>query len=154
MHLAELNISRWKIDPESEAAKGFTTNVGRINSLARRSEGFIWRLEDEQRDENGANAVCPDSLTEMTLSAWQSPEHLEHFVWNTAHKKIYKGKNNWFGALHSHHFVMWWIVEGHRPDLEEAKERLEYLDANGNSDYAFEWSHLPYVKLWQKQRCG
>jgi len=152
VHLAELNISRWKIDPESDIAKGFVNNVGRVNSLARRSEGFVWRLEDEARDENGRNPVCPDDKTEMTLSVWETPEHLEHFVWNTAHKKIYRKKHDWFAVLESHHLVMWWIAEGHRPTLEEAKERLDYLDKHGNTDYAFDWAHLPQTKLWQSDR--
>ena len=154
MHLAELNISRWKIDKTSDIAGGFTGNVGRINALAERSVGFIWRLLDEQRNEFGANAVCPDSKTEMTLSVWENVESLEQFVWNTVHKQIYNNKDNWFGALESHHFVMWHIEEGHEPTIEEARERLDHLDTNGDTDFAFGWSHLPHVKLWQNQRCG
>jgi len=154
MHLAELNISRWKINAASQEARGFTDNVARINSLAERSDGFVWRLLDEQRDENGANAVCQDNDTVMTLSVWDNVESLEQFVWNTVHKQIYKGKNEWFGMLQSHHFVMWWVEEGHEPRIEEAKERLDHLDKRGNSDFAFDWSHLEHVKLWQKQQCG
>lgn len=154
MHLAELNISRWKIDAMSEQASGFMDNISMINNLAERSEGFVWRLLDEKRDKNGANAVCPDPDTLMTLSVWESVEHLEHFVWNTVHKRIYKGKNDWFGALDTHHFVMWWVEEGHQPTVEEAKDRLDCLNFEGNSDRAFDWSHLPHVKLWQSQQCG
>ena len=108
MHLAELNISRWKVDPHSEVAKGFVDNVERINSLAERSPGLVWRLTDEARDENGVNAVCPDEQTLMTLSVWQSVADLEHFVWNTVHKQIYNNKNDWFwrsGRSSSRHVV-------------------------------------------------
>ncbi len=154
MHLAELNISRWKIDKTSQLAGGFTDNVERINALAERSEGFVWRLLDEQRNEFGANAVCPDPETEMTLSVWESAETLEHFVWNTVHKKVYNGKNDWFGALDSHQLVMWWVEEGHEPNLEEAKSRLDHIDFHGDTDFAFSWSYLSHVKLWQNQRCG
>jgi hypothetical protein len=49
---------------------------------------------------------------------------------------------------------MWHVEEGQRPTLEEAKVRLDHLDLNGNSDYAFNWSHLPHIKLWQSQRCA
>ncbi len=152
MHLAELNISRWKIDPASEEAKGFTGNVGRINALAERSPGFVWRLTDEQRTAEGSNAVCPDRLTEMTLSVWETVEDLEQFVWNTVHKRIYNGKNRWFSALDSHHLVMWHVEEGHQPSITEARERLDHLELHGNTDFAFEWSHLPGVKLWQIQQ--
>ncbi len=56
--------------------------------------------------------------------------------------------------MKSHHFVMWIIEEGHRPTLQEAKERLDYLNEHGNSDHAFDWAHLPHVKMWQRARCG
>ena len=49
---------------------------------------------------------------------------------------------------------MWLVEEGHIPSLEEAKARLEHLEANGNSDHAFDWSHLEHIKLWQAPRCG
>lgn len=154
MHLAELNISTWKIDPLSPEASGFTDNVDRINVLAERSDGFVWRLLDEERDEFGRNAVCDGASTVMTLSTWQGPGHLEQFVWNTVHKKIYSQKASWFRHMESHHFVMWWVVAGHHPTLREAKERLDHLDGHGNTDFAFNWSHLPHVKLWQAQQCG
>jgi hypothetical protein len=52
------------------------------------------------------------------------------------------------------HFAMWWVDEGHQPTLQEAKERLEHMDVCGGSDFAFGWSHLPHVKLWQQARCA
>ena len=154
MHIAEFNMSEWKIDPEAEDAQFFWDNVERMNALAERSEGFVWRKLDDPRDERGANVICKNPNTIFTLSVWESPGHLENYVWNTVHKQIYRQKNRWFGKMETHHFFMWWVEEGHKPSLEEAKERWDYLNAHGNSDYAFEWSHLPHVKLWQKQRCG
>ena len=154
MHLAELNISQWKVDPESDAARGFVDNVARVNGLAERSPGFVWRMVDEQRDELGRNAVCSGPSTLMTLSVWQTPEDLEHFVWKTLHKRIYNNRHQWFSQMKSHTLVTWWIDEGRIPSLEEARQRLDHLDENGDSDYAFGWSHLPHVKLWQEQKCG
>ena len=154
MHLAELNISRWKIDSQSQDAMGFVDNIARVNRIAEASAGFVWRLLDDQRDYTGRNAVCEDNGTIMTLSVWETPEHLEHFVWNTVHKRIYNDKSQWFHHMESHSLILWWVDEGHHPTIEEAKERLDYLGANGDTDHAFGWSHLPHVKLWQKQRCG
>ena len=45
-------------------------------------------------------------------------------------------------------------MKNHRPTIEEAALKLQYLDEHGESDAAFGWSHLPHVKLWQQQRCG
>jgi hypothetical protein len=88
------------------------------------------------------------------MSVWETPEQLEHFVWSTVHKRVYNRKQEWFRVMKTHHFVMWWVDEGHLPDLDEAKQRLDYLDAHGESDHAFSWAHLPHIKLWQGQRCG
>lgn len=154
MHLAELNISRWKVPATSQVARGFVDYVARVNSVAERSEGFVWRLLDEERDEHGRNAICPDNDTVMTLSVWETPDHLEEFVWKTVHKRIYDGKDQWFEQMESHHMVLWWVEEGHTPSLEEAKERLDHLDANGDTDFAFGWSHLPGVKFGAQKRFG
>ncbi len=154
MHLAELNISKWKIDPDADpVARGFLENVERINALAERSEGFVWRLKEEGRAENGHTLLGgPDTL--LTLSVWENAETFERFVWNTVHKRLYQQKGKWFEQMLSHHFVMWWVEEGWEPTIEEAKRRLDHLDKHGDSDHAFGWSHLPHVKLWQQQRCA
>ena len=154
MQLAQCNISRWKVDRWSEVAAPFKTRVDFMNELAERSSGFVWRLKDDPRDERGANPVCDDIETIFTLSVWESVDDLEHFVWNTVHKQIYRGKREWFEDMQSHHFVMWDVEDGHKPTLEEARERLDHLDEHGNTDFAFDWAHLPHVKLWQEQRCG
>ena len=33
------------------------------------------------------------------MSVWETPEQLEHFVWNTVHKRIYQKKGNWFEPM-------------------------------------------------------
>ena len=149
MQLAQCNISRWKVDRWSDVAAPFKTRVDFMNALAERSPGFVWRLIDDPRDENGANPVCPDIETIFTLSVWESAAHLEHFVWNTVHKQIYRGKGNWFEVLDRSHLVLWNVDDGHRPDLHEAKQRFDHLDAHGNSDFAFEWGHLQDATLRQ-----
>ena len=154
MHLAELNISTWKIDPASDVARGFVDFVARVNGMAERSPGFVWRKVEEERDENGRNAVCADDSGIFTLSVWEKPADLENFVWKTVHKQIYNGKDKWFHEMESHNLVMWWVEEGDQPSLQEAKERLDHLDTHGNSDFAFNWAHLPHIKLWQTQQCA
>ena len=151
MPIAQLNISVWKIDDTSAAAAPFNDNVERMNALVERSDGFIWRLLDEGRDANGRNVIGgPETL--MTLSVWQSAAHLEAFAFNTVHRKIYERKAEWFAKLQSHHLVMWNIEDAHRPTLDEAKQRLDHLNKHGNTDFAFDWAHLPDVKLWREKR--
>ncbi len=33
--------------------------------------------------------------------------------------------------------MLWWVPAGHRPTLDEARERLDRLDKDGPTPYAF-----------------
>jgi hypothetical protein len=153
LHLAELNIAKWKFPADDPRAADFVNALDKVNAAAERMPGFVWRLVGEGNDALDIQAF-DDPMTIVNMSVWERVEDLEQFVWNTIHKRIYNRKNEWFSALQTHHFVIWFIEPGHVPSLQEAKARLAYLDANGNSDHAFDWSHLEHVKLWQSQRCG
>jgi hypothetical protein len=152
-HIAQLNIGRFRYPTQDPRMAGFMTNLDRINALAERSAGFVWRLKDES---NNATAIRPgaDPTMAVNLSVWEGVEALERFVWATVHKQIYNRKGDWFEKLAKPHFVMWSIAIGHIPDLEEAMARLEHLTRHGDSDFAFGWNHLAHIKLWMSQKCG
>lgn len=153
MNLAQLNVARMKYEFDDPRVADFAANLDRINALADRSDGFVWRLQDE-----GGNAVDiqadADPMIIVNMSIWRDAESLEHFVWNTVHKQIYRRRGEWFSAMQDQHLVMWWVQDGQEPTVEEGMERLGHLRANGDSDFAFGWSHLPHVKLWQQARCA
>ena len=153
MHLAELNIGYFRFPAEDPRMAGFMDNLERVNAIAERSDGFIWRLMDDSGNATGIRPF-PDADIALNLSVWRDAESLEHYVWNTVHKQFYAKRAEWFQLMSAHHFVMWWVEEGHLPTPQEAKERLDHLRENGDSDFAFGWSHLPHVKLWQQARCG
>jgi len=152
-HVAQLNIGRFRHPTDDPRVAGFMDNLDRVNAIAERSEGFVWRLKDES---NNATAIrpFPDPMLAVNLSVWESVEALEKFVWNTVHSRIYNAKATWFEKLATPHLVMWFVPAGHVPSLEEAKARLEHLGQFGDSDQAFGWSHLPHIKLWMSKKCG
>jgi hypothetical protein len=152
MNLAELNIAVPKYPLDDPRLADFMDNLERINRLGQTMPGFVWMHKDDSGHAMNLPTPWPDAAANLTV--WESPEQLEHFVWNTVHKQFYNRKAEWFTAMKTHHFVMWWIDEGHEPTLQEAKERLDYFDEYGNSDHAFGWDHLPHVKLWQQAKCG
>jgi hypothetical protein len=133
-HIAQLNIGRFRYPTDDPRMAAFMTNLDRINALAERSEGFVWRLKD---DSNNATAIRPasDPTMAVNLSVWENVEALERFVWMTVHKQFYNRK-------------------GDIPNLEEATGRLAHLTVQGDSDFAFGWSHLPHIKLWMSRKCG
>jgi hypothetical protein len=152
-HVAQLNIGRFRYPVDDPRMADFMMNLDRINALAERSEGFVWRLKDQS---NNATAIRPASDPTMAVnrSVWESVEALERFVWATVHKQVYNRKGDWFERLAAPHFVMWPVAAGHIPDLVEAMGRLEYLRASGDSDFAFGWSHLAHIQLWMNRKCG
>jgi hypothetical protein len=152
-HIAQLNIGRFRYPTDDPRMAPFMANLDRMNALAERSEGFVWRLKDES---NNATAIRPanDPTMAVNLSVWESVEALERFVWATAHKQFYNRKGDWFEKLSTPHFVMWPIPAGRVPGLAEAMQRLEHLKSRGDSDFAFGWSHLAHIKLWMSRKCG
>jgi hypothetical protein len=154
MHLAELNIARLKHPFEDPRSAEFADNLDRVNTVAERSDGFVWRLKDDDSGNATDIRAFDDPMVIVNMSVWRDAEHLERFVWNTIHKQFYRKRAEWFALMENQHFVMWWVDEGHRPTLEEAKARLDHFDRHGDSDFAFGWSHLPHVKLWQQARCA
>ncbi len=153
MQLAEANIAKALYPLDDPAIAGFVNRIDLVNAVAARSPGFVWRYQARAGDPVGVPAF-DSANTIFNMSVWSAPADLEHFVWNTVHRQVYRRKAEWFAAIASHHFVMWWVEDGHRPAPGEAKERLDHLDRHGNTDHAFDWAHLPHVKLWQSQRCA
>ena len=160
-HLAEFNIGTLRYDWEDPRVADFLNNLDRIYALAARSPGYVWHMAGEameraQRDAKGI--LGGDLRTASTLSVWESPAALEHFAFNTLHKRFYDRKDEWFDATdqswHGHRLVMWYVPEGHRPSLHEAVLRLNHLVEHGSTDHAFGWSHLKGLEFWQERQCG
>ena len=155
MHIAELNIGRLKHPIDDPRMADFVENLGRVNAMADRMPGFVWRLIGDGSN-GGALELRPydDPMMAVNMSVWETVEQLEKYVWQTVHQRFYNRKAEWFEKMSKHYFVMWFVEEGHVPTLDEAKARLEHLERHGNSDFAFGWDHLEHIKLWQSQRCG
>ena len=152
-NIAQLNIGRFRHSTDDLRMSAFMRNLNRVNALAERSPGFVWRLKDESNNATAIRAASDPTMA-INLSVWESVEALERFVWATVHKQFYNRKGEWFEPLSKPHFVMWPIPAGHLPDVEEAMGRLAHLTSHGDSDYAFGWSHLGHIKLWMSRQCG
>jgi len=153
-HLAEVNIGRVLGGPSDPRMADFFDNLARINALAERVPGFVWRLKDETGDSAMALHWPGDATMNVNMSVWESPEALGRFVFQTVHRNIYARKHEFFEAAERPMFVLWWIEPGHIPTLEEAKARLDHYRAHGPSDDAFGWADLPEAKVWAERRCA
>ena len=137
MHLAQLNIAHAIAPMDSPIMVDFVNNTDRINALAEKSPGFIWRLTDDQGENAYSIQVFDDPAMLTNMSVWKDRESLFNYVYSTDHVEIFKRKKEWFSKLKGMHMVLWYIEEGHIPTLAEGKERLEFLQKHGETEYAF-----------------
>ena len=137
MHLAQLNIAEAIASMESSIMADFINNTDRINTLAEKHSGFIWRLKGEESDHSYAIKAFDDESLLVNMSVWKDRESLFDYVYNSGHIEIFKRKKEWFTKMLKMHMVLWYIEEGHIPAVTEGKERLEHLQEHGESKYAF-----------------
>ena len=151
MHLAELNVGYFRYPTDDPRMAEFMDNLDRVNELAERSPGFVWRLKG---DNNNATEFRIGDDMAVNLSVWVSAKALEDYVFKTVHARFYRKRGEWFEKMDKPHMVLWSLEEGHLPDLAEAYERLAHYTKNGASDYAFGWAEVMDIELWRSQRCA
>ena len=150
--LAELNIARLKAPMESPIVADFVNALDRVNAVAERLDGFVWRHVDDTG--NAMDTRIEEApLVIYNASTWRDAEALETFVWGTIHKQFYHRRAEWFNALDSMHFALWWVPPGHRRTPTKAADKLARLDAEGPTENAFCWPELPGATRWKQEQC-
>ena len=152
-HLAQLNVGNIRFPTDDPRLAEFMDALDAVNALAERSPGFVWRLKSDSGNATDI-LVTGDPTFLINMSVWKTAAQLEHFVWNTVHKRFYQKKGNWFEPMGRPHFVMWWVPAGHIPTPQEALDRLAHLTVHGPSEHAFGWESLPNVEALMRQRCA
>lgn len=135
-HLAQINVARALAPLESPQLAGFVANLERVNALADRAPGFVWRLEDESGNATDIR-VDEDPLLIVNLSVWESREALFDFVYRSGHTAIMARRGEWFERRRGPHQALWWVPAGERPSAEEGMARLARLAAEGPGPEAF-----------------
>ena len=135
-HLAQVNIGKILAPIDSPLMAEFVANLDRINALAENSEGFVWRLKD---DSNSATSikVYNDDLIIVNMSVWEHLDYLFQYVYQSAHVEIFKRRKEWFEKMSEMHMVLWYVPAGHKPSVNEAVEKLNFLRKNGETPLAF-----------------
>lgn len=107
-----------------------------MNALADGSPGFVWRLQTDEGDATSIRAY-DDELMIVNMSVWESVDALWGFVYSGDHLAVMRRRREWFERFDTQILVLWWVPAGHVPTVDEAKERLEHLRAEGPSERAF-----------------
>lgn len=135
MHLAQVNIAKRLAPMDDPIMQGFVNNLDNINAIADKSEGFIWRLKDEDKDL--VASVFEDNTLIINMSVWEDLESLFKFTYQSGHIAVFKRKKEWFSKLKMMHMAFWYIPVGYEPTFQDAKNRLDYLNTHGETPYAF-----------------
>ena len=138
-HLAQINIGRALNRLDTPLMAAFVAQLDAINALADASPGFVWRL---QTDDGNATAIraYDDERMIVNMSVWESLEALTAFVYASAHRPVMRRRREWFERFDGRYMALWWVPTGHRPDIAEAKERLEQLRVHGPTPFAFSFA--------------
>ena len=98
-HLAQLNVGRIRYATDDPRMAEFMGALDAVNALGRAQSGL--RVAPQ-----GRAATTPPTFWSrddppflVNMSVWETAEQLEHFVWNTVHKRIYQKKGNWFEPM-------------------------------------------------------
>jgi hypothetical protein len=136
-HIAQVNIGRVKGPMDSEVMHGFASRLEEINALADGTQGFVWRLQGSGGNATELRPFAGDDTLLINMSVWETVEALKQYTYRTAHAELLRERHLWFEKLAGVYMVLWWVPAGHIPSVEEAKQRLEHLEAHGPTAYAF-----------------
>jgi len=145
-HLAHLNWGRLRYGWDDPRTAPFSNAIDTVNQIAERSDGFLWRLQDEAME---AEQVGPDGafggdpLVASTLSIWRDAASFVQFVRHTVHARFMTRAGEWFLPGESG-LVLWWCHKTARPTVQDGLMRHRMMCEIGPSSDAFGWAELGY----------
>lgn len=134
--LAQYNIAKIKYPIDDPRMSGFVAQVLYVNALADEAPGFVWRHETDEGNTLWLRPYDDDRVL-ITFSVWKTAQDCLDFVYKGVHAQALREREQWFDHLEDPYIVLWWVPTGTIPTVEEAKDRLEYLQTHGPSPHAF-----------------
>jgi hypothetical protein len=138
-HLAQINIAKILGENiEDPVMAKFVVQLDEVNALAENSPGFVWRLKEES---NNATSLNPynDNRIIVNMSVWETLDDLIKFVYRGRHAQVLRSRREWFVSFGKPFTTLWYIRAGETPTVEEAKKRLQSLQDNGPTEFAFDF---------------
>jgi hypothetical protein len=142
MHVSQFNISKERYPLDHPEMRDFVESLATINALADEADGFVWRLKDESGNATAIRTYDDPSII-FNLSVWASVASLRSFAYRSDHSSMLRERRRWFVPMEVPSYVLWWVDADVRPSLDEAKNRLRFLQEHGASPYAFTFSSVP-----------
>jgi hypothetical protein len=135
-HIAQVNIGRLVAPVDAPEVAEFMAALEPVNALADAAPGFVWRLQDDSGDATSLRVFDDDTIL-INMSVWESIEALWQFVYKSRHVDYFRRRREWFERFEATYLALWWLPAGTLPTAEDAKERIEHLETQGPTPYAF-----------------
>lgn len=144
VHVAQINIGTMVAPTDDPRVAEFMDALERVNAIADAAPGFVWRL---QTDSGNATEIqiFPDPLTLVNMSVWESVDALKAYVYRSDHIDFFRRRAEWFEP-DAKRVALWHVPAETIPELDEAVRRVEFLERNGATPYAFGFAK-PQVPL-------
>ena len=136
MHVAQFNLAYLKYARDAPEMCSYIEQLDEVMKIAVSNPGLIW-LHDENTIEEVYRIFGRKNNPAANLSTWTSVNCLRQFMISEMHIAVMNRRNEWFTNCEDETFVMWYISKGHRPTINEAYDRLKYLNSYGQTEFAF-----------------
>jgi hypothetical protein len=108
--------------------------VPKVNAIAERSPGFVWRSgEEAERVRPSAGRSSLETAHDRLLLGLGDAGALPHYVYKTVHGAFYRRGHEWFESDKPRGYVLWWVEAGHIPDIAEARDRWRRIARTGRA---------------------
>jgi hypothetical protein len=139
--LAQINVGRLRAPMDDPTIADFAEALDPVNALADDAPGFVWRFQTEAGNATDFHVVADDELFIINMSVWDSVEALGDFVYRSDHTAFLRRRREWFERFERAYMALWWVPAGHIPTVEEALERLDVVERDGPTPFAFTFRH-------------
>lgn len=142
-YIAHFNWATLRAPVGDPLVAPFVDAVPKVNALAERSAGFVWRHGDEAAAGAGIGWPLFTGNDRMiaSFSVWETAEALRAYVYKTVHGGFFRRGEAWFLPDAPRGNVLWPVPQGHIPDIAEARAMVERLEREGPSEAVFPLSH-------------
>ncbi len=134
-HVAQLNIATLRAPIDHADTLEFHEALAPVNALAESTAGFVWRLQSDEGDATSI-VVSADPNTIINLTVWESMDALHGFAYRSLHRDFLRRKHEWFADT-ARRSAVWHVRSGTVPTVDDALSRLRFIDAFGESPFAF-----------------
>lgn len=139
-YVAEFNIGFARFPLSDPRMSDYVNNFDRVCRIVDSQDELIWRPPNP--GEPGHVNQVPayeDELIIVGMSVWRSIDAMIEFVYKSDHARFLRRRAEFFEDFppNRHRQALWWILPDTIPTPQEGRRRLEHLDLNGPTPFAF-----------------